>query len=227
VPINPQGSGISRLWRKIFQEQRYERTIHLYTADPLTVFQRTTPRLRLKQARVLKVTDDILSVCYSPNGKLLALALLDNTVKVFFTDTLKHLLNLYGHKLPVLNMDISHDSKLIATCSADKNVKLWGLDFGDCHKSFFAHQDSIIQVKFEKNSHNFFSASKDKLIKYWDGDKFEHIMKLEGHFGEVLALATGKTSDIIVSASHDKSIRVWEQTDEPVSLTHTKCSDAR
>ena len=181
--------------------------------------KRTAPRLRLKHTRILKLTDDILSVCYSPNGKLIAVSLLDNTVKVFFVDTLKHLLNLYGHKLPVLNMDISDDSKLIATCSADKNVKIWGLDFGDCHKSFFAHQDSIMSVKFEKNSHNFFSASKDKLIKYWDGDKFENIMKLEGHFGEVLTLAVGKVSNIIVSASHDKSIRVWEQTDEPVRIS--------
>ena len=180
--------------------------------------KRTTPRLKLVHTRVLKVNDDVLSVRFSPNGKLLAVALLDNTVKVFFTDSLKHLLNLYGHKLPVLNMDISDDSKLIATCSADKNVKIWGLDFGDCHKSFFAHQDSIMQVQFEKNSHNFFSASKDRLIKYWDGDKFEQIMKLEGHHGEVLALAVGKVSNIIVSASHDKSIRVWEQTDEPIFL---------
>lgn len=180
--------------------------------------KRTTPRLKLKQTRVLKLSDDLLSACFSPDGKLIALSLLDNTVKVFFVDTLKHLLNLYGHKLPVLSMDISHDSKLIATCSADKNIKLWGLDFGDCHKSFFDHQDSIMQVKFEKNSHNFFSASKDKLIKYWDGDKFEKIMNLEGHYGEIFALAVGKTSDIIVSASHDKSIRVWEQTDEPIFL---------
>ena len=76
----------------------------------------------------------------SPDARLLAVATLDNTVKVFFVDSLKLFLNLYGHKLPVLSMDISFDSKLIATSSADKNVRLWGLDFGDCHKSLFAHQ---------------------------------------------------------------------------------------
>ncbi|TGZ84619.1 WD40 repeat-like protein [Ascodesmis nigricans] len=180
--------------------------------------KRTIPKLQLVRSRVLKVSDDILSVRLSPDNKLLALALLDNTVKVFFTDSLKHLLTLYGHKLPVLNMDISSDSKLIATCSADKNVKIWGLDFGDCHKSFFAHQDSIMQVAFEKNSHYFFSASKDKVIKYWDGDKFEQIMKMEGHHGEVLAMVVGSVSNIVMSASHDKSIRMWEQTDEPIFL---------
>lgn len=34
-------------------------------------------------------------------GKLLAVALLDCTVKVFFLDSLKFFLSLYGHKLPV------------------------------------------------------------------------------------------------------------------------------
>ncbi len=56
-------------------------------------------------------------------GKLLAVALLDCTIKVFFADSLKFWLSLYGHKLPVLSMDISSDSTLLASGSADKNLK--------------------------------------------------------------------------------------------------------
>ena len=67
--------------------------------------------------------------------------------QVFFLDSLKFFLSLYGHKLPVLSMDISGDSTLLVSGSADKNIKIWGLDFGDCHKSLFAHQDSVMQVK--------------------------------------------------------------------------------
>ena len=52
-------------------------------------------------------------------------------MKVFFDDTLKFSLSLYGHKLPVLAMDVSSDSTLLVSASSDKNVKLWGLDFGD------------------------------------------------------------------------------------------------
>ncbi|KAF5337728.1 hypothetical protein D9611_014527 [Ephemerocybe angulata] len=126
--------------------------------------------LSLVHVRTLKMTD-VLSVRYSPDGKFLAVALLDSTVKVFYQDSLKFFLSLYGHKLPVLDMDISDDSKLIVTCSADKNVKIWGLDFGDCHKSIFAHEDSVMQVKFEKDSHYFWTVGKDKMLKYWDGDK--------------------------------------------------------
>lgn len=185
--------------------------------------KRTTPRLKLMHTRTLKVSDDILSLRFSPDARLLAVSLLDNTVKVFFTDSLKLFLNLYGHKLPVLSMDISYDSKMIVTCSADKTVRLWGLDFGDCHKAFLAHEDSVMAVAFvptnkEGNGHNFFSASKDRVIKYWDGDKFEQIQRLIGHHGEIWALAMSHSGEFIVTASHDKSIRIWQQTDEPLFL---------
>lgn len=65
---------------------------------------------------------------------------------MFFADTLKFFLSLYGHKLPVLSLDISSDGALLASGSADKNLKIWGMDFGDCHRSLFAHQDSVMQV---------------------------------------------------------------------------------
>ena len=186
--------------------------------------RRTTPRLKLVQTRVLKVNDDILSLCYTPDARLLAVSTLDNTVKVFFDDSLKLFLTLYGHKLPVLNMSVSSDSKIIATCSADKNVRLWGLDFGDCHKAFFAHQDSVMQVSFipqppsRDEAHHIFSASRDRTIKSWDGDKFEQVQKLEGHHGEIWAMVVSKTGDFLVTASHDKSIRIWNLTDEPIFL---------
>ncbi|KAJ7068170.1 quinon protein alcohol dehydrogenase-like superfamily [Mycena amicta] len=174
--------------------------------------------LTLVHTRTLKMSDEVLAVRYSPNGKLLAVSLLDSTVKVFYQDTLKFFLSLYGHKLPVLSMDISHDSKLIVTCSADKNVKIWGLDFGDCHKSIFAHDESVMQVAFEHDSHYFWTVGKDKLLKYWDGDKFENIQKLDGHHSEIWALAVSNRGDFVITGSHDKSIRVWEKLDEPLFL---------
>jgi len=128
-----------------------------------------------------------MAVKYSPDGRFLAVALLDMTVKIFFVDTLKLFIQLYGHRvslpyptatwintdtqLPVLSLDISSDSKLIITGSSDKNVKIWGMDFGDCHRSIYAHDDSVMQVAFEKDSHYFWSVGKDQTVKYWDGDK--------------------------------------------------------
>ena len=35
------------------------------------------------------MSEDVLSVRFSPDGRLLAVALLDSTIKLFFTDSLK------------------------------------------------------------------------------------------------------------------------------------------
>lgn len=175
-------------------------------------------RLGVKHVKTLQMTEDVLSLTYSKNNKLLAVALLDCTVKVFFTDTLKFFLSLYGHKLPVTSMDISSDNSLIITGSADKNIKIWGLDFGDCHKSLFAHNEAVMKVMFVPKTHLFFSVGKDKEIKQWDADKFEHIQTLSGHHKEIWCIDVTRDGELVVTSSHDRSIRVWERSDEVIVL---------
>ncbi|XP_070568962.1 WD repeat-containing protein 3-like [Ptychodera flava] len=185
-------------------------------------FSKSSKRLSANHTRTLKMSDDVLCIRYTPDQRLLAVSLLDNTVKVFFTDTLKFFLSLYGHKLPVLTMDISSDSQLLITGSADRNVKLWGLDFGDCHKSIFAHDDSIMCMQFIPKTHMFFTGGKDMKIKQWDGDKYEQIQTLEGNHGEVWCLAVSHNGDCVMSGSHDKSLRLWDKTQEILVLEEEK-----
>lgn len=85
---------------------------------------------------------------------------------------------MYGHKLPVLSMDISSDSTIIATGSADRCVKLWGMDFGDCHKSLFAHDDSVTSVVFVPRTHYLFTCGRDGNVKEWDADNYQRIITL-------------------------------------------------
>ncbi|KAM3341247.1 WD repeat-containing protein 3 [Capsicum galapagoense] len=178
--------------------------------------------LTASPARSLKMNDDVLVVAVSPDGKFIAVALLDSTIKVFYTDSLKFRFSLYGHKLPVFCMDISSDGALLVSGSADKNVKIWGLDFGDCHKSLFAHADSVTGVNFVSNTHYFFTVGKDRLVKYWDADKFELLLTLEGHHAEVWCLAVSNRGDFIVTGSHDRSIRRWDRTEEPFFIEEEK-----
>jgi U3 small nucleolar RNA-associated protein 12 len=154
---------------------------------------------------------------------LVAVALLDRTIKIFFVTTLKHHLTLYGHALPALSISISLDSKLLLSTSADRTCKIWGLDFGDCHRSIRAHPESVMAGMFElgkdeRDWHNFWSAGKDGCVKYWDGDNWENILSLKGHFGEVWTMAQNSRGDWIASAGRDKSIRIWSRTDEQVFL---------
>ncbi|XP_023243739.1 WD repeat-containing protein 3-like [Centruroides sculpturatus] len=183
-----------------------------------TTYSETRKKLTLVHARTLKLSDDVLCIKHSPNGKLIAISLLDSTVKIFFVDTLKFFLSLFGHKFPVICMDISYDSNLIITGSADRNVKIWGLDFGDCHRSIFAHDESIMCMKFIPKTHMFFTGGKDKTIKQWDADNFKKINTLRGHQSEIWAIAVSPDGRRIVTSSHDKSLRLWCKTEEILVL---------
>ncbi|KAL0270510.1 UNVERIFIED_CONTAM: hypothetical protein PYX00_007902 [Menopon gallinae] len=174
--------------------------------------------LSLLHVRTLTLDDGVLGVCVTPNSKLFAVSLLDMTVKIFFLDTMKFFLSLYGHKLPVLCMDISSDSTLIATGSADRNIKIWGLDFGDCHKSIFAHDDSVTSLEFVPGTHYFFSCGKDGKIKQWDADNFQKIITLEGHFGEAFHLSVSPNGNHLVSCGSDRVVRLVTKTEEPLIL---------
>lgn len=125
--------------------------------------------LSLELERNLELGEGVTCLKISENMKQLAVALLDSTVKIYFFDTLKFFLSLYGHKFPVQCMDISSDCTLIATGSADKNVKIWGLDFGDCHKSIFSHDEVITGIQFVNQTHYYFTCSLDKvgLMLFW------------------------------------------------------------
>ncbi|XP_058449587.1 WD repeat-containing protein 3 [Malaya genurostris] len=187
-------------------------------ADPNRADNSEVKILSLLHKNVLKLEETVLCVRLSRNNKYIAVALLDSTVKIFFLDTLKFYLSLYGHKLPVICMDISYDSNLIVTGSADRSIKIWGMDFGDCHRSLIAHENSIMGLQFIPKTHMFFSCSKDGKLKQWDADSFEKIVTLPGHVGEAHGLAVSPNGKFVVSCGSDRTLRLYERTDEPLVL---------
>lgn len=174
--------------------------------------------LSVVHLRTLKLEESVLCVRISPNNKFVAVALLDSTVKIFFLDTFKFWISLYGHKLPVLCMDISSDSTLIATGSADRNIKIWGMDHGDCHKSIFAHDDSVTGLAFVPKTHYFFTCGKDGKLKEWDADSFQKIITFQGHSGEAWNCTVSPNGVFAASCGSDKVVRIYERSQETLVL---------
>ena len=168
------------------------------------------------------MTDDVLCVRYSPNGLLLAISLLDSTIKLFYSDTLKFFLSLFGHKLPVTSMDISSDGTLLVSGSSDKTIKVWGLDFGDCHCSLRGHEDAVMATQFIWGTHHLVSVGKDRDVILWDIDAREKLQTLRGHHSEVWSLAVAKYGRFILSGSHDRSIRRWTKTEDQFVLDEAR-----
>jgi len=173
-------------------------------------------------SRTLQMSDDVMCVRFSHSvdkeKRLLFVASLDSTIKVFFDDSLKFFLSLYGHKLPVLAFDSSFDDTILASGGADKSIKIWGLDFGDTHRTMYGHEDSITDLRFVKKTHYFFTCSKDRTVRYWDADRFRQVLLLRGHASEVNCLAVSSNGGFVLSGGMDRQVRVWERTKDIVFL---------
>eukprot|EP00166_Cyanidium_caldarium_P002809 ctg_277.g108 len=195
---------------------------------------------RLTAEQTVPLSDEVTAVAFSPDGRLLLAALLDATVQVFRADTLQFHLCLYGHKLPVLCMDVSADSKLVVTGSVDKSCKVWGLDYGDCRRSFGrAHEDGVTVVRFvpgsdeedeNRSEHGFCSGGRDGCLRYWDADvggESALVAYFEGvgvngsggwghRSGRLTAMAVGAHGEVLASAGTDGSIRLWRRSRDQI-----------
>jgi tetratricopeptide (TPR) repeat protein len=118
----------------------------------------------------------VLSVSFSPDGKTIASASYDNTVKLWNLEG-KELKTLKGHSSTVTSVSFSPDGKTIASASLDDTVKLWNLE-GKELKTLKGHSSTVTSVSFSPDGKTIASASADKTVKLWNFD-FESL-QIEG-----------------------------------------------
>ncbi|KAF1952151.1 vegetative incompatibility protein HET-E-1 [Byssothecium circinans] len=154
--------------------------------------------------------DVVNAVAASLDGKLLASASADKTVRLWDTATGACHSTLSGHGSSVTAMAFSPDSKLVVSGSADTTIRLWSASTGAFVSVFRDHSDSVTALAVSSDSKLVASASADKTVKLWDiGRKTCH-STLEGHSSTVGAIAFSPESDLIVSASADSELRLWD-----------------
>jgi WD40 repeat protein len=153
-------------------------------------------------------TDSVFDVAFSPDGKIIATASGDKTVKLWSLDG-KLLHTLAGHHDVVVGVAFSPDGKIIATASEDKMVKLWSLD-GKPLRTLTGHSGQLRAVVFSPDGQTIASASTDKMVKLWSrSGKLLHT--LQGHTAAVNGVTFSADGQTIASASEDKTVKLWSR----------------
>lgn len=157
-------------------------------------------------------TDDVLSVAYSYDSKLVVSGSRDRNVKIWNTATGKCQQTLKGHSDWVRSVAFSHNSKLIASGSDDKTIKLWDTATGKCQQTLKDHSSCVISVAFSHSSKQIASGLLDSTIKIWDTMTGKCQQTLKGHSKGISSVAFSHNSKLIASGSGDKTIKLWDTT---------------
>jgi WD40 repeat protein/serine/threonine protein kinase len=160
---------------------------------------------------------DALSTAFSPDGKRLAVAFTDGTVRLWSTETNSETAEL-GGSVPGLTMPIksfasvvfSPDGTRIAAGAADGSIPVWNATTGESVAVLTGHDQDVTSIAFLRDAAHLVSASDDKTVRIWDVDKKLCLGILSGHEAPVHSVAVRPDGSLIASASDDKTVRLWD-----------------
>ncbi len=119
-------------------------------------------------------------VAFSPDGRRLASASWDETVKVWDVATGREVSTLHGHVAMVAGVAWSPDGRRIGSAATQYEIK-----------------DGLRRY------------SKDWTTRLWDAVSGQELLTLHGHSGSVLSLAFDPDGEWLATSSEDGTVRLW------------------
>ncbi len=167
----------------------------------------------------------IMAVSFSPDGKIIASASFDKTIKLWQVSTGKLITTLEGHQERLWSLRFSPDGKTLASSSYDSTIKLWNVADGTLKKTIFGHNKTQVRsVDFSPDGKLLASSDSHGWIKLWNAKDGTLIKSIPAHRTKkgrswwVTAIKFNRDGKILASTSSDKTVKLWELENGSLNL---------
>lgn len=163
----------------------------------------------------------IAAVTYSPDGKRIATASHDKTVKLWDASAGKETHTLEGHSAAVLAVAFSSDGKLVASGGQGKLVLVHDANTGLLVQTHKGHNDRITALAWTPgNSGMLVSGSSDRTAKIWKPKIGPNeVRTLTEDAAAVVSAGWSPDGKIVITGHDDHRARTWQASSG--KLLHT------
>ncbi|PSB08499.1 hypothetical protein C7B62_16480 [Pleurocapsa sp. CCALA 161] len=154
-------------------------------------------------------TESISQITYSPDGKIIASASWDQTIKLWNTHTGELIKTLKTYQDGINTIAFAPDGQTLISGSEDKTIKLWNTaGRPKLIKTLTGHTDSVKVVIVSPNNKLIASAGYDNTIKLWT-IKGELLQTIKAHNLAITSLIFTSNSNFLASGSWDNTVKIW------------------
>ncbi|XP_028400379.1 notchless protein homolog 1-like [Dendronephthya gigantea] len=136
-------------------------------SDDFTLFLWEPEENKKPVARMTGHQALINEVLFSPDGRTIASASFDKSIKLWDGNTGKFLASLRGHVSSVYQIAWSADSRLLVSGSSDSTLKVWNIQSRKLLEDLPGHADEVYSVDWSPDGTRVASGGKDKVLKIW------------------------------------------------------------